>query len=60
MKKLFQAIFLSSMVAFAACSDDDEPKKTTPSDQTTPSEPVVPSNSMDIWSKDKNFRFGWR
>lgn len=27
MKKLFQAIFLSSMVAFAACSDDDEPKK---------------------------------
>ena len=55
MKKLFQAIFLSSMVAFAACSDDDEPKKTTPSDQTTPSEPVVPSNSMDNGPKTRTF-----
>lgn len=42
MKRLFQAIFLSSIVAFAACSDDDDDAKkdSTPSNNTTPTDTV--------------------
>ena len=54
MKKIFKAIFLLGLVAFAACDDDESEKSTTPEKQTTPDKSTT-SDPMANGPKTRSF-----